>query len=427
MMTQGRLLKGASTLSAKPSNCFPPICKMLPEKAKNRSYFFIICSLLFIGMALISCSSLPKKTQPSLKPITGVGEDKSSQMVYEWLKTLQFSNGLLESAENSNFVSLYDNSLAAIVFSFKGDFERAEKIFNFFNKNLESEMKQFPGGFGQTRDREGIPSGGTPHRWLGDNAWLLIALNNYHHLAGNRKYSELADALEAWIRSLQDETDGGLWGGFDKEGNKIGKATEGIIDAFNAVNGYDSFHSKVLQFLKTKYWDPDEKVFLAWKEHPKYKYALDLHSWGYCGFPNMPSRLLEEADRFRTTKIATINNKNITGFGCDVDLDNVWLEGTGEMVVAYRTAGIDFMAEYYIRELEKIIVSSSKNRNLGGIPHSTNRESGYGVDRLWEGVDRNPCISSSAWYLLGKWGFDPMALGRNKNIPAKDFFRAEDK
>ncbi len=386
----------------------------------RKSIYFL--SIILIGVTLISCTPLPKKTQPSIKLLTEVLEDESSHMVYEWLKSLQLSNGLLESAEDSNFVSLYDNSLAAIVFSFKGDFDRAEKIFDFFNQNLESEMKQSPGGFGQARDREGIPLDGTPHRWLGDNAWLLIALNNYHHLAGNRKYGKLAVAIEKWIRSLQDEEDGGVWGGFDKDGKQISKVTEGTIDAFNAVSGYDSFHRKALHFLKTKYWDTNEKTFLAWKEHPQYKFALDLHPWGYCGFPNMPRSLLEQADRYRTTKIAAINKKNITGFCFDVDRDTIWLEGTGEMVVAYRTAGIDYMAEYYIRELEKMIVASPRNPTLGGIPYATNKATGYGGGELWEGAEQNPCISSSAWYLFGKWGYDPMAIGRNKDIPIKDLF-----
>ena len=83
------------------------------------------------------------------------------------------------------------------------------------------------------------------------------------------------------------------------------------------------------------------------------------------------------------------------------------------------------MVEYYLRELEKMIVPSKKNGNIGGLPYATNRETGYMGDVLWEGADVNPCISSSAWYLLGKWGFDPMALGRNKNTPSKDRFWKE--
>ncbi len=391
-------------------------------KMRNFLRCFVVCVILSMIIFSWGCASLSQKGKAKVIPQAILSQNENCSRVYEWLKNLQVPNGLLESSDNSNFVSLYDNSLAAIVFSAKGDYKSAEMIFDFFNSRIESELKQSPGGFGQFRDRRGIPAEGKPHRWLGDNAWLLIAINNYHKLSGNKKYSRLAEELEGWIRSLQDEANGGLWSGFDKNGKRIEKSTEGIIDSFNAVSGYDSFHSRILQYLGTQYWQPDEKTFLAWKEHPKYKYALDLHSWGYSGFENMPQALIEQADKFRTTKIATVNDRNITGFCFDLDLDNIWLEGTGEMVVAYRSAGMDFMAEYYLRELEKMIVSSSKNPKLGGIPYATNPGTHYGTGRLWDGADRYPCIASSAWYLLGKWGYDPMEAGRDKNIPARDMF-----
>jgi hypothetical protein len=387
--------------------------------------YFAICITLFMVVFSWGCSSLPEKGKVEILPEAILIQDENSNRVYGWVENLQLPNGLLESSDNSNFVSLYENALAAIVFSVNGDYDRAQMIFDFFNTHLESELKQSPGGFGQFRDRNGVPTEGAPHRWLGDNAWLLIAINNYHKLAGNKKYSQLADALESWIRSLQDKTDGGLWSGFDRDGKRIWKSTEGIIDSFNAVSGYDSFHKGIIKYLKAKYWDSKEKTFFAWKEHEKYRYALDLHSWGYCAFKNMPQQLIDGADHYRTTKMAAINNRNITGFCFDLDLDTIWLEGTGEMIVAYRSAGMDFMAEYYLRELEKMIVSSSKNPNLGGIPYATNKGTHYATGQLWDGAERYPSLASSTWYLLGKWSYDPMRIGRDRNIPNKDMFWME--
>ena len=71
---------------------------------------------------------------------------------------------------------------------------------------------------------------------MGDNAWLLIALNNYYSWIDTDRYDALKNELESWIRSLQD-VDGGLIGGFNADGTEIGKITEGNIDAFNAVDG----------------------------------------------------------------------------------------------------------------------------------------------------------------------------------------------
>ena len=386
----------------------------------RKSKFFIGWIILLAFFILPGYTHSIEKEKVAVISRRIVATDKKARRVYGWIKSLQMPNGLLESSDGNNFVSLYDNALAAIVFCAYGDFERAEKIFDFFNKHLEDELRKSPGGFGQFRNRWGIPPGGIPHRWLGDNAWLLIALTNYHHLTCSQKYEELSSNLELWIRSLQDEVDGGLWGGYDRQTQKIGKATEAIIDSFNAVNGYNSFHKKILQYLKSKRWDTKKKIFLARRRRSKYEYALDLHSWGYCAFKGMPLRILRKANSYRLTKVASVNNKRITGFCFDIDLDTIWLEGTGEMVVAYRSAGLNFKAKYYLKELEKMIVPSSKNPQLGGIPYATNPGTHHGREQLWKGVDRLPSLASSAWYLLGKFGYDPMEIGRDKNIPDKD-------
>jgi len=368
----------------------------------------LIVSLLLLSLTIFS-------------PEDVFAADKDVESVYSWIKNLQLENGLLESSDDSNFVSLYENALAAIVFSAKGDFKRAEKVFDFFVRDMD-ELKTAPGGFGQFRDRDGIPLNGVPHRWLGDNAWLLIAINNYRHLAGNNKYADLSSALEGWMRSLQDPQDGGLWGGYEQSGKRIHKVTEGIIDAFNAVKGYDDFHKEILSFLKAGYWDTKKKVFIAWKGNKKYQYALDLHSWGYCALPDMPPQILDEAAMHIATKKATVNGKEITGFCFDTDNDTIWLEGTGEMVVAYRSAGKDPAADHYIAQLEKMITPSPKDPALAGIPYATNPGTGYATGRLWEGADKNLSLTSSAWYLLGKLKYDPMATGRKKKIPAADMF-----
>ncbi|MFA5148023.1 MAG: hypothetical protein WC491_02720 [Candidatus Omnitrophota bacterium] len=380
----------------------------------NKKLLAII--MLFIVLLSAGCAHFTKKK--------AAAPDKDADRVYAWISNLQLENGLLESCDGSNFVSLYENAMAAIVFSARGDaygLRKAEKVLDYFDRNI-GELKTSPGGFGQFRDRTGTPLNGIPHRWLGDNAWLLIAVNNYHAAAKNNRYSKLSSALEKWIRSLQDEKDGGLWGGYDQSGKQILKSTEGMVDAFNAVKGYDRFHSRILAYLKAGSWDPEKKAFLAWKEHEKYKYALDLHSWGYCAFPGMPIKTLDQAAMFITTKAASINGLDVTGFCFDLDHDSVWLEGTGEMIVAYRSAGEDYTADFYIREMEKVISPSAKDPALAGLPYATNPGTHYGEGKLWDGVDKNLSLASSAWYLMAKMRYDPMRIGRKKGIPKKDMF-----
>ncbi len=376
------------------------------QKTKWIIYCIILCSLLF------SCQNKEEKEKELI-----IDPHPNAIKVYDWLKEIQLPNGLLESSENSNFVSLYDNSLASMVFIAKGDIARAESILDFFNGRINSELLSGNGGFCQFRDRTGIPFG---NHWLGDNAWLLMAINTYKAKTGNTKYEPLAQALSAWIRSLQD-TDGGIKGGFDSNGSGIGKVTEGMIDAFNAIPGYDNFHKNLLSYLKNNRWDATEKLLISWPGN-KYAYALDNFSWGYCAFSDFPSGVLQKADMFLTNCTTTVTNSQLTGYCFDIDKDGVWLEGTGEMVVAFQKAGQTAKAEFFLTEMEKLLVPGTLFPSTLGIPYASNMGTGYATDPLWIGADTKPCISSGAWYLFGVLQFDPFTAGYIKNVPSSDKF-----
>jgi hypothetical protein len=340
------------------------------------------------------------------------------EKINNWFNNQQVANGLVASAENSKFVSLYDNALAALVFINNGNIANAEKVFDHFNARIDAELLAGEGGFSQFRDTSGAHEN---HRWMGDNAWLLIALNHYKSTTGNGTYENLAEGIEDWLRSLQD-SDGGLWGGYDAEGELIGKNTEGIIDAYNAVRGYDDFHRDVLQYLEDERWDSLDKNLMSTPGHPQFQYALDLHSWAFSIFEDYPVSTLSDADRFLTTKVSTASNENITGYCFDEDQDVVWLEGTGEMVVAFNVAGMESQASIYLEEMEKLIIDSAIHEDSAGIPYAANPGTGFGDFDLWDLVDTVPVIPSSAWYLFGRSGFNPFSSGRNKNTPAEDKF-----
>ena len=335
-----------------------------------------------------------------------------------WLNNAQLANGLIPSTDNGKQVSLYDQSLAALVFISYANYSKAERIFDFFNGRITTELTSGKGGFCQFRDLNGIPTG---NHWLGDNAWLLLALDNYVAVTGSTKYNTLIQQMNTWIRSLQD-TDGGIWGGYDASNVQIGKITEGNMDAFIAVTGYDNFHSNLLSYLKSQRWDAVNKCFISWPGNTQYYYALDNFSWGFGIFPNCPAKLLTQANMFRTTQTATVTGNSITGYCFDIDKDDIWLEGTGEMVVAYQIAGNTLQANYYISQMEKAIINSSVGSNLIGIPYVTNLATGYGGGMLWQGANTQPYLSSVAWYLFGKHQFDPFKACRSKNIPAASMF-----
>ena len=256
---------------------------------------------------------------------------------------------------------------------------------------------------------------------MGDNAWLLIAINHYHEATQTQKYNKMATAVENWLRSLQKE-DGSLIGGYNEDGSEIPKVTEGIITAFNAVAGYDSFHANILKFLKNNRWDSKEKLLIAWPENEDYKYALDLHGLSIGILPDFPVQALTKLDRYKNSQINTTNGKLITGYSFDEDKDVIWLEGTAQILVAFQQKNKNKEAKDVIKNLEKTFITSTSLHDAQGIPYTTNHGTTYGAGLLWDHADLTPAISSSAWYLFAQLHFSPFKLGHKQNIPETDKF-----
>ncbi|GGD47229.1 hypothetical protein [Muriicola marianensis] len=377
-----------------------------------------------IAFSMISCMEdvttvyeqpLPETVVPDIPEEESAqpAQEANPEKAYEWLIHMQGTNGLVESSEFTNFVSLYDNALAALVFMAEGDLERAEQILDFFNDRLHSEFESNQGGFFQYRDTSGEQGS---RIWMGDNAWLLLALNQYHEISQTNRYEILANELETWLRSLQEE-DGGLKGGTNEDGSAIPRVTEGIITAFNAVKGFDEFHEKILLFLSEQRWDTEWQVLTTDSENPAYEHALDLYSLGYLILEDFPKSVLHKADRFLTAHTPASRSTMITGYCFDEDRDVVWLEGTAQMALAFQTAQETGKMEEILYDLEGTFLVSEINQEVIGLPYTTNPGTNFGAVALWDHADKAATVSSTSWYLFVKNNFDPFRLEKNKQIP----------
>ena len=391
-------------------------------------------ALLFL---LLSCSKdstdLDQLNEEVLMDDIEVATPDDEEMAYEeeeaelaseavfalqWLEAMQFTNGLMESAEETDFVSLYDNALASLAFMAAGDIEKAESILNYFNDRIESELLNGSGGFYQFRNGHG---GEKRTIWLGDNAWLLIALNNYRQITGNNKYDLLASELENWIRSLQ-QADGGVRGGYYEDGRPIHVVTEGMVAAFNAIEGYDNFHQGILNYLKAERWNYNDRLLVAWPDNEAYYYAMDLHSLSYMVFEGYPVSALSDASRYINSQTSTFTGEDLWGYCFDEDKDVIWLEGTGQMALAFRHANMNAKADEVLVQLAKAGLNLVQEDQFTGLPYTTNNGSGYGAVELWEHADSKAAISSTVWYLFNMLEFNPLETGKVKNIPAEDRF-----
>jgi hypothetical protein len=352
------------------------------------------------------------QTQAECYKVAGLGA---------WLTTNQHSNGLV-TGTNSTFISLYDQGLAALAFMALGDNARAEKIFDYFKERINTELKVAPGGFYNARDLNGTIYPTSQH-WVGDVAWLLIALNYYEAKVDPNKYETLQIEIESWIRSLAN-ADGSIKGGYEKTGTAFVCGTEGMLDAFHAVRGYDGFHKNLLAYMRTDRWSATDRLFTNFKgpSSDPYIYPLDIFSWGYSMMPEASITILQKAARFVNTQKATLNNKIIVGFAPDIDKDIVWLEGTGQMIVAYQLAGDTASANFYLGEMRKMLLSDGAYNATITLPYCTNPGTNFGTGPTWPGEETVGAISPCVFYLFGALRFNPYDIGRSKVVPASDRF-----
>ena len=213
-------------------------------------------------------------------------------------------------------------------------------------------------------------------------------------------------ALDSWIRSLQ-QTDGSLLSGYGPNGLMMAPVTEGMLDAYNAVTGFDLFHGTLLLYLEQNRYDSELGVFTAWPDNPPYEYALDTISWAFLALHDMPVDSLLVADQ-----LFWMEDNGVYGYCFDEDLDTIWPEGSLEMAVAYITAGPDYFdeAQNIIDNMELLFIITEPN--VKGLPYASSFGTGYGDGDMWEGVDTSPYLSSSAWYLLAKLGINPFEPGQ---------------
>ena len=333
-----------------------------------------------------------------------------------FLKDLQNTQGLLPTIPYGNLVSTYDQALAAIAFILADEIQCAERIFDYFESIRVTELENGPGGFFQFRSPLGVPSG---RRWMGDNAWLLIALKNHPQ---SDKYTALIASLEYWLMGLNDTVDNGLWGGFEPNGDTIHKITEGNIDAFAALEGYTSIHQSILKHLEAEKWDDADGNFVAWPTNPPYKFALDCNTWGYCAFPNFNDAARSSISRYEVNVTSTETGEQIDGYCFDEDQDVLWFEGTGQVSVMHWVAGDRVEAEAVLGELRKGWLTGPVGK---GLPYTANQGTTYGAGNLWTTANTEPCVSSTAWYLMASFRHNALFLGRNKQVPVEDQFWAQ--
>ncbi len=367
----------------------------------------------------------PNATLPGIGPAQrrDAAMNPADSGVLAWLKAVQDASSpekALLPAMEDNQAQTFNNALVAMAFLVEGEVERAERILDFYaratdRRNADTMLQNFflkgqPRGFFQhvrLRSEGGGPAYttyGNVDRWMGDMAWLLLACEHHKRVTGTARYKVLGSLLRSLLVSYYTPAKNGP-GGYVQHGWRAGDARLHESDGHEEGN-IDCY--AVFQLVgETK----KAEAIRAWLDH-RLKgrgLPLDLYTWRAMAYGRDSASLLDipEYDlRFRKT--VTFNGKEVVGLyhGPDLNVSNIWTDGTGHMAVAHLAVGDRERGQFYANQLDRLLIG----RTVGGtpvraLPYTTSTAGGYD----WVKTDRG-FSSCAAWYIFAKRRFNPLTL-----------------
>jgi hypothetical protein len=279
------------------------------------------------------------------------------------------STGLVDSYQNQDDICYtYDQAVAIIAFLAKGDITNARKVLDAAKSLQGSDGSWYTAYFGNTLAVQ------ETQKHVGPVMWMALAVASYETRSGDiTTYRPMAQKAINWCLQFQ-QPDGGINGGLDFSGNPVSWASiEHNEDAYAALNYFgDAAHAaQVKSFIDNAGWDAVNNRFFAGRNDPND--PLDVNTWGVgslgaAGTHDYQQALTYAMTHHRNTQTATLGSRTVTvdGFDFNSDRNDVWLEGTGQMVVAFQVATRSSDANYFTNQ---IILAQDSD---GGVPYSLN-------------------------------------------------------
>jgi len=85
---------------------------------------------------------------------------------------------------------------------------------------------------------------------------------------------------------------------------------------------------------------------------------------------------------------------------------NIWTDGLGHIVCAYEAIGNSEKADFYLRQMDKLVMRKLINgQQTASLPYTATNSPGY----EWVNPDKG-CLSGAAWYIMARKKFNPMQL-----------------
>jgi hypothetical protein len=363
-------------------------------------------------LALATITALMMCTLFSVPPpARAVDLAAASTLAYNWLKGRVLANGLVDSydpdpdltvdVDDACFV--YDQAVAVVALLAKGDLTNARKVLDTLK------ALQDASGFWYTAYKCSNASqvwAGESKRHVGPVVWVALAVARYEKTTNDvSTYRAMATKALDWSYQFQ-QPDGGVNGGYEGATAVAWASTEHNEDLFAASQHFGGIYLskavKVRAFLDNVTWANDHWM----GGRGDGRDPLDVNPWGVsvlggAGTHPYGDSLTYAMNHHR--KSWTVNGISIDGFDFNSDKNDLWFEGTSQMVVAFRaisslpqypTAGS--WADYFLGEL-------AKGQKVNGcLPYSLN-----GTHNGYFEMSKSCAVSSTGWFILAIHNVNP--------------------
>lgn len=373
-------------------------------------------------------------------------EKETISKMYGWVKARQDPRtGLIASFIGDDKIDdwafTYDQSLAAIIFTVSGDYERARKIFDFYASTPSKDGAFFNAYYA---------SGGEASEYIihsGPNIWLGIALLQYINKTGDRTYLPQADRIARWLVKLEKEDpEGGIRGGPEVSWY----ATEHNLDAYAFFDMLYKITSKA-DYLKVR-----DRIFNWLNTHSYHKngvpiwrgkgdsiIATDTYFWSIAAIgPEKlmsvdmdPDKIIEFAENncYIESEFNKSDSEKIKVSGFDFAKKRhlprggiVSSEFSAQVVVSYK-----IMSQYYrsrndaakavfydnkardlLNELEKMLIlsSSASGQSFPCLPYASAENADTGHGWFTPQGKQTGSLSGTIYTIFGYYGFNPLQL-----------------
>ena len=312
----------------------------------------------------------------------------------KWLASQMASTGAIISYQNGSIGYTYDEAVAVIAFSIRGDYTRAKTILSTMQTLQNSDGSWYDGYYVSKH-----LSTADSNREVGPNAWIDLAAATYAHLSGDHTFDTMAKNNIQWFLQFQ-QSDGGINGGLASNGTTITwSSTEHNEDSYAVLTyfGYTTAATNVKSFLDNVVWNTSQNRFNTGRNDTSIH--TDVNSWGGMALGPSGTRNYALGLNFNQTCCeSTQSNSRATlnGIDFDDDTNDVWLEGTGQFAEAWSVDANGSNWNYFVSQ---IILDQDSS---GGVQYSMNgTNNGY-----WTMSIAN-AVSSTGWLVVAIAQYNP--------------------